>query len=199
MTDYGAPPPPPPEPEPENQGRWLADVIGTVQTPAAALQWFGIVSVVLAALTVTVFLAAPDQVAEVYREQLVEIQKDQAPEDREPLPPARQIARELQIQYVGGGVVSLVCSFLIAYGGICMRQFTGYGWAVGGAVLAAIPCTNSCCCVGTPIGLWALVTLFGSDVRLAFARVGAVGGLGRYEEDMRSRDEDPPSRPIRLE
>jgi hypothetical protein len=80
-----------------------------------------------------------------------------------------------------------------------MKQLHGYGWAVTGAVLAAVPCTNSCCCAGTPIGLWALVTLFGSDVRLAFTRVGAVGGLESYTDDMRSRDEDPPSRPIRLE
>jgi hypothetical protein len=69
---------------------------------------------------------------------------------------------------------------------------------VTGAVLSALPCTNSCCLVGTPIGLWALVILFGSDARLAFARVGAVGGLGKYEDDMGPRD-DPPSRPIRLE
>ena len=197
MTDYGAPPPP--EPEPEDHGRWLANVIGSVRTPAAALQWYGIVSLVLAALTVTIFLAAPDEAAEVIHKRLVERQRGQDPEDRQAVPPARQLAREMQIQYVGGGLISLVCSFLIAYGGIRMRQFSGYGWAVTGAVLAAVPCTSSCCCVGTPIGLWALVTLFGADVRLAFARVGAVGGLGRYEEDMRSRDEDPPSRPIRLE
>jgi hypothetical protein len=69
---------------------------------------------------------------------------------------------------------------------------------VAGVVLSIIPCTNTCCCAGLPIGLWALVTLFGSDVRLAFARVGAAGGLERFEEPPPPRDE-PPSRPIRLE
>ena len=80
-----------------------------------------------------------------------------------------------------------------------MRHLHGYGWAVTGAVLSAVPCTNSCCCFGTPIGLWAIVVLFGSDVRLAFARVGAFGGLETFEADVEPRDEDPPSRPIRLE
>ena len=197
MTDYGAPPPP--EPDPENDGRWLANAIGAVRTPAAALQWYGVASVVLAALVITIFLAAPDSICDPLYKKAVRDQQQLPANEQKPLPPYGEFVRAIQVQWVGGYAISLVCGFLIAYGGIRMRQFHGYGWAVTGAVLSAIPCTNSCCCAGTPIGLWALVTLFGSDVRLAFSRVGAVGGLGRYEEDMRSRDVDPPSRPIRLE
>ena len=195
----GYTPPPGAEPDPENLGRWLADVIQSVRVPAAAMQWYGIVSMVLAALLVTAFLAAPDQIAESYRKREVEKQKGLEPADRKPVPPVEEISRAMQIQWLGFGIVSLACSFLIAYGGVRMKQLHGYGWAVTGAVLAAIPCTNSCCCFGTPIGLWALVILFGSDVRLGFARVGSVGGLGQFEEEFRSRDEEPPSRPIRLE
>ena len=177
MTDYGDPPPP----DPENDGRWLANAIQSVRIPATALQWYGIGSFLLAALVVTVFLGAPEQSAGRYYDELVKLQRDVPPDEREPLPPRDQFVRETQVQYVASGVVSLVCSFLIAFGGIRMRQLHGYGWAVTGAVLSAIPCTNSCCCVGTPIGIWALVILFGSDVRMAFDRVGSVGGLGRYE------------------
>jgi hypothetical protein len=157
-----------------------------------------LISIVLSALSLALFLAAPDQVAGWYFDKLVELQRDQDPEDREPLPPRAKFVRETQIQGIAGSAVTLICSFLVAYGGICMKQLHGYGWAITGSILAAIPCTSYCCCAGTPIGLWALVTLFGSDVRLGFARVGAVGGLGAYEVPG-SRDEDPPSRPIRLE
>jgi hypothetical protein len=193
MNDYGSPPPL----EPEDQGQWLTDVIRTVQTPAAALQWYGICSLVLSALVITIFLAAPDTICDWYYKQMIQLQKDEAPENRKPLPPYRQFVQTQQIQMVVGHGISLACGFLIAFGGVRMRQLNGYGWAVTGSILSAIPCTNSCCCVGTPIGLWALVTLFGSDVRLAFARVGALGGLEAYT-DGPLRD-DPPSRPIRLE
>lgn len=197
MTDYG--PPSESEPEPEPHGQWLAEVIRTVQTPAAALQWYGVASVVLAALGITLFLAAPDSICDPLYKREQRKHQQLPPNEQKPLPPYGEFVRTTQVQVIGGNAASLVCGFLIALGGIRMKQLNGYGWSVTGAVLSAIPCTNSCCCVGLPIGLWALVTLFGSDVRLAFARVGAVGGLGRYEEDMRSRDVDPPSRPIRLE
>ena len=198
MSDSRIPPPSEPEPDPD-LGRWLADVIQTVRAPAAALQWYGIVSMVLAALLVTAFLAAPDQIAESYRKREVEKQKGLEPADRKPVPSVDEISRAMQVRWLGIGAVWLVCGFLTAYGGVRMRQLHGYGWAVIGSFLSAIPCTSSCCCVGTPIGLWALVILFGSDVRLGFARVGSVGGLGTYEEEQRSRDEEGPRPPIRLE
>ena len=195
MSEYGGPPP---EPDSERDGRWLANAIRAVRGPATALQWYGVGSVVLAALVITVFLAAPDSVCDPLYKRAVRDQQELPANERKPLPPYGDFVRGTQVQVVGGYAVSLACGFLIAFGGIRMRQLHGYGWAVAGAVLAAVPCTNSCACVGTPIGLWALVILFGSDVRLAFARVGAVGGLERYEDEQRSRD-DPPSRPIRLE
>ena len=197
MTDYGAQPPP--EPEPEESGRWLADAIQSSRPPAIALQWYGIISMLLAGLVVALFLAAPGEAAGRYYDRLVQQQRELAPEDREQLPPRDEFVRGMQIQWVGIGIIWLVCSFLIAYGGIRMKQLHGYGWAVTGAILSAIPCISGCCCFGTPIGLWALVTLFGSDVRLGFARVAPVGGLGMYEGMIESGDFDPPSRPIRLE
>jgi len=199
MNDYGADMPTPP-PDPENQGRWLANVIRTVQLPGAALQWYGVVSMLLAAVIVAIFLAVPDEVSRRTYDQMLKQQREQPAEDRTPLPPYDQFARIQQMEWLGFGAVSLVCSFFIALGGIKMKQLHGYGWAVAGSVLASIPGASCCCCVGLPVGLFALVSLFGSDVRLAFARVGAAGGLDAYrEEDARSRDDDPPSRPIRLE
>ena len=153
----------------------------------------------LAALTVAIFLAAPEEVSRRWYDKMLQGQRERPADERTPLPPYEKFAREQQIQWLGGGAVSLVCSFLIALGGIKMKHLHGYGWAVTGSLLAAIPCTSSCCCIGLPIGLYALVNLFGSDVRLAFARVGAAGGLEAFQSDFRSRDDDPPSRPIRLE
>jgi hypothetical protein len=197
MNDYGGiSPTPPPDPD---QARWLANVIRTVQLPGAALQWYGVVSMLLAAIVVAIFLAVPDEVSHRVYDQMVKSQRDKPAHERTPLPPFDQFARTQQIEWLAGGGLSLVCSFLIALGGIKMKQLHGYGWAVAGSVLAAIPCTNSCCCIGLPVGLYALVTLFGSDVRLGFARVGAAGGLDAFRSEFQARDDDPPSRPIRLE
>jgi hypothetical protein len=196
MTDYGTPLPPP---DPENQGRWLADVIRSVQLPGVVLQWYGVVSFVLAATVLAIFLAAPDQVADWYYQRMVQQQREVPAEERTPLPPRDKFAKQMQIQWAASGAVNMVTGFLTAFGGIRMKQLHGYGWAVTGSLLAAIPCTSMCCCIGLPIGLYALVTLFGSDVRMGFSRVGAAGGLEAFQSEFRSRDDDPPSRPIRLE
>ena len=187
--------------DPEQQGRWLAEVIRAVQTPAILLQWFGVGSLVLAAFVVTVFLAAPDAVCEKLYDREVKAQRDVPAAERQKLPPYSDFVRAQQIQYVAAGAICLPCGFLIAFGGMKMRQLTGFGWALTGSILSIIPFTNMCCCAGLPIGLWALVVLFGSDVRLAFSRVGAAGGLEAYEAEVaRDLEENPPSKPpTRLE
>ena len=53
-----------------------------------------------------------------------------------PLPPYAKFVRAQQLQYVTGYAISLVCSFLIAFGAVRMRHLNGYGWAVTGAVLS---------------------------------------------------------------
>lgn len=194
MTDYGSPPPL----EPEGSHRWLADAIATVQTPATFLLWYAVVSMVLAALVLAVFLAAPDSICEWWYKEEVRANLERRAEDRVPIPPYRKFVQDKQIQTVASYAIILVCSFVIAFGAVRMKQLNGYGWAVTAAILSVIPCTNGCCCIGTPVGLWALVILFGSDVRLAFARVGAAGGLEAFTDDP-DRDGDQPSRPIRLE
>jgi hypothetical protein len=186
-----------PLPDSESDSRWLATAIGAVQTPATFLQWYGLASMVFAALVVTVFLAAPDRICEPWYQKIVQDQKDIPAGERPALQPYHKFVQTKQITYAGSSTIHLVCSFFIAFGAVRMRHLNGYGWAVAGSLLAAIPCTNSCCCIGTPVGIWAMVILFGSDVRLAFARVGAAGGLEAFT-DVRRRD-DPPSRPIRLE
>src|SRR4051794_14790472 len=120
---------------------------------------------------------------------MMQQQREQPAEERTPLPPRDKFAKQMQIQWAASGAVNMVTGFLTAFGGIRMKQLHGYGWAVTGSLLAAIPCTSMCCCIGLPIGLYALVTLFGSDVRMGFSRVGAAGGLEAFQSEFRSRDD----------
>jgi Na+-translocating ferredoxin:NAD+ oxidoreductase RnfD subunit len=92
----------------------------------------------------------------------------QNPEQRKALEKAGYGAKELQEIYVyGGGVggaVSLLCSLLTILGGILMIARKARGLAIFSALTAVVPC----CCLGLPIGIWALVVLLSQDVKSCF-------------------------------
>lgn len=105
--------------------------------------------------------------------QLEQAMKQQSEQQREALKEKGIGINQLRDIYVyGGGVggaVSLVGSLLIITGGICMVMRKARGLAIFAALVTAIPCFNSPCCLfGVPIGIWALVVLFSPDVRAAF-------------------------------
>lgn len=72
----------------------------------------------------------------------------------------------------GGVFTSIICLALagfVVFAGLQMRSLKNWGVALAGAILVMIPCsTNCCCCVGIPIGIWALITLTKPDVKSAF-------------------------------
>ena len=176
-------------PEPELDARWLADALRSVQAPGSGLLWFGIVSIFIAVVVLVILLVSPDSVYKPYHDHLLKTQKEQieAGHPPVPVPPYKQfVDSNLKFQLVEA-IVAIGGSVVIVIGGMKMKQMSGYGWAVVGALLAAIPCTNCFCCAGLPVGMWALVTLFGSDVRLGFSRISAAGGLEQYMTEMENQ------------
>jgi len=189
------------QPESEIDAKWLANAIRAVQMPGTILLWYGVASMFLAVAFLIVYLVSPDTIYRPIYDWQLEQQREQLKEDpahAKPMEPYRKWVQQQALSGTIGSIVSLVCSFLIAVGGVKMRHLSGFGWSVAASILSILPCTNSCCCVGLPIGLSALVVLFGSDVRMAFKRVGKAGGLEAFADVEVPRDE-PPSRPIRLE
>ena len=81
-------------------------------------------------------------------------------------------------EFVGqmlSGVIGIVFSAIaigvgvfVAYAGMQMRQLRNYTLSMIGAIVAMIPCLSPCCCLGLPVGIWALVVLFKPGVRDAF-------------------------------
>ena len=59
-----------------------------------------------------------------------------------------------------------ISSFLI-FGGMKMRNLQSHGLAMGAAIVAMIPC-GGCCCLGLPVGIWALVTLMKPEIKSQF-------------------------------
>jgi hypothetical protein len=64
-------------------------------------------------------------------------------------------------------VALLYCVFIIVCA-VKMKKLESYGLAMTGAILAMLPCNCPCCCIGIPIGIWALVMLNKPEVRMNF-------------------------------
>src|ERR1035437_5623001 len=69
---------------------------------------------------------------------------------------------------VVSGIIGILVSGLILFGGIKMQKLESYGLAMTVSIIAMIPCFSPCCLIGLPIGIWALVVLSQPEVKSAF-------------------------------
>jgi hypothetical protein len=73
---------------------------------------------------------------------------------------------------MAGGIVGNIVGFCIAtvilLGALKMKKLEGYGYAWTASILAILPCGN-CCCVGLPLGIWAIVILLRPEVKESFS------------------------------
>lgn len=65
--------------------------------------------------------------------------------------------------------LALIGSVFVLFGGLQMRKLKGRGLCIAASVVAMLPFLSGCCCVGIPIGIWALIVLSKPDVKQAFA------------------------------
>ena len=57
-------------------------------------------------------------------------------------------------------ILSLAIAAMVLWGAIEMKRLGSRGLAIAGAVFAMIPCIGGCCCcIGIPLGIWALTLL----------------------------------------
>ncbi len=69
---------------------------------------------------------------------------------------------------VGVKLVFIGMSVLILLGAIRMQRLSSYGLAMTAAVIALVPCFFSCCGLGIPFGIWALMVLSKPEVKSQF-------------------------------
>jgi hypothetical protein len=169
MNDYGTGASQPSEFD--ERGPWFYQARQRVQSAATALQWYGMISIFIAVLVLGIMAAAPDAIFRPIYDKMLDMRKGQPPAPgQQPLPPYDEFRKSNQMQNIVASAISLACSALIFLGGTKMKQLQGYGLSIAASILSIIPCTNSCCCVGLPIGIWALMVLLNADVKLAFSR-----------------------------
>jgi hypothetical protein len=66
------------------------------------------------------------------------------------------------------GLLGLAMSGFLIFGALKMRNLESHGLAMGAAIVAMIPC-GGCCCIGLPVGIWALITLMKPEIKSQFA------------------------------
>jgi hypothetical protein len=66
------------------------------------------------------------------------------------------------------GIVSILVGGVVFFGAMKMRALQSWPLAIAASVLAIIPCLSPCCCIGIPVGIWALVVLFDANVKASF-------------------------------
>ena len=64
-------------------------------------------------------------------------------------------------------LLGVALSAFVIFGALKMRSLQGHGLALGAAIVSLIPCTG-CCCLGMPVGVWALVVLLKPEVKSQF-------------------------------
>ncbi len=69
---------------------------------------------------------------------------------------------------VASGIIAILVSGIILFGGIKMRKLENYGLAMASSIVAMIPCISPCCVIGLPVGIWALIILSKPEVKSAF-------------------------------
>jgi len=126
-----------------------------VSAPAILLLVYGILSV-LTSLTGPFF---KDEIAETIR-------------NFPNLPP--EVAQQLQ---AAGGAVTVMdwvqafvmvgLNVVVVLGALKMRQLESWGLALAAAIIAMLPC-GCCCCLGLPLGIWAVVVLNKPEVKAGF-------------------------------
>lgn len=65
------------------------------------------------------------------------------------------------------GIEVLIGAFII-FGGIKMKKLEAYGLSMAAAIIAMLPCLSSCCLIGIPFGIWAIIVLNKPEVKSAF-------------------------------
>ncbi len=165
-------------PDSSGDARQLAQAKERVKLPAVFLIVVGVLNLLVGLLQVggTVYIAI--QPADAMRESTIERYEQLG----KSIPFFQELAKEarkqqpdaLKTQSVSvNGAMSLallVASLLVIFGGVRMVQVRSYGLCILASIVASIPCISftACCCAGEIVGVWSLVVLLSTDVRMVF-------------------------------
>ncbi|MSU31319.1 MAG: DUF4339 domain-containing protein [Pedosphaera sp.] len=65
-------------------------------------------------------------------------------------------------------ILVLALSLVTVLAGVRMLQLRSYGLVLTGIFLAMMPCLSGCCCLGIPLGIWALIVIIKPAIKASF-------------------------------
>jgi hypothetical protein len=68
-----------------------------------------------------------------------------------------------------GNLIGIAGAAFIVYAGLQMQKHKNHTLCMVASVIAMVPCISPCCCIGIPIGIWALIVLNKPDVKQSFS------------------------------
>ena len=185
MNDYGSPSPN----DIGGRGGWFDSARQRVRAPGLMLQVFGAIMVAVGTMLAVATVVNSEGLMNAYYKWVEDMQKNQPPQERQKLPPKDEAVQSLKIEGPVLGIILLVSGIVMFIGGSKMKDLRGYGWGIAGSILGIFP-GLCCCCLPMPFGIWALVVLLNSDVKLAFTRAGDVRVDRDVPPEDRPMDED---------
>ena len=142
-----------------------------VNTPAFCLLIYGILSVPLACFGALSTLSGNAQIDVVLKQQQQQMQqkggRKLSPEEEKRMKELTEIVMKVA---AGLSLVQIIPSVIIVVGAIQMMRLRSYALAMTSAILVMIPALTpcSCCLVGVPFGIFAILTLNKPGVAAAF-------------------------------
>ncbi len=135
--------------------------LNAVKIPAVLLQLAAGVNILLSLISIVRQVFFPQSIQE-------QLQKfSQNPQFQDPTI-QKWLALMTGPLAIGSYIFAIVMALLIFWGAFEMQRLRNYVFAFVAALLAIIPCLTSCCLVGLPFGIWALVVLSRTEVKSQF-------------------------------
>ncbi len=133
------------------------DAAGAVQGPATALLVTGILGAIAVLIGGALAMSGVGATAPA---------GDLPPELQKVVEMLRQLQSPAMVAI--DSIIKLAVAGLIIFASSRLKKLESFPVVVTAAILAMVPCTSPCCCVGLPVGIWVLVAIFKQDVKSSF-------------------------------
>jgi len=157
------------------------------QVPGVLLIIMGVLTLVFSGIGLVQYPDFEKNIDEAVQKQTEQIEKNpQIPADQKKMQTDlfKQItdgAKNAQPYLLPFYLFSTFAGLMTILGGIKFRSLGSKGLVLFASLLSMTPFTSGCCCIGLPVGIWAIIALNNQVVRDAYAAL-ARRANSRYEE-----------------
>ncbi|MEM7305149.1 MAG: hypothetical protein AAF682_00695 [Planctomycetota bacterium] len=71
---------------------------------------------------------------------------------------------------IGSSLIGIGVGVFLWISAAKMQRLEAYNQSLIAAILAVVPFCSPCCCIGIPVGVWAIIVLSKADVKEAFGQ-----------------------------